>query len=91
MVSYGSASGAVPPFAPSELVKRGSLFLTRPTLFDYTAERADLEKIARETFAAVKKKWLKIRINQRYALADAAQAHRDLEARKTTGASILVP
>lgn len=91
MVSYGSASGAVPPFAPSELVKRGSLFLTRPTLFDYTAERADLEKLARETFTAVKKKWLKIRINQRYALADAAKAHRELEGRKTTGASILVP
>ena len=91
MVSYGSASGAVAPFAPSELVKRGSLFLTRPTLFDYTVERADLEKMARETFSAVKKKWLKVRINQRYSLADAAQAHRDLEARKTTGASILVP
>ena len=91
MVSYGSASGAVAPFAPSELVKRGSLYLTRPTLFDYTAERADLEKIARETFTAVKKGWLKIRINQRYPLADAARAHRELEARKTTGASILVP
>lgn len=91
MVSYGGASGAVPPFAPAELVKRGSLFLTRPTLFDYTADRADLEKIARETFAAVKKKWLKIRINQRYALTDVQQAHADLEARKTTGASVLIP
>jgi NADPH:quinone reductase len=60
-------------------------------LFDYTADRADLEKIARETFATVKKKWLKIRINQRYALSDASQAHRDLEARKTTGATVLLP
>jgi NADPH:quinone reductase len=91
MVSFGSASGPVPPFAPAELVKRGSLFITRPTLFDYTAERADLDAMARETFAAVKKKWLKIQVNQRYKLADAAQAHRDLEARKTVGASIILP
>jgi NADPH2:quinone reductase len=91
MVSFGSASGPVPPFSPAELVKRGSLYITRPTLFDYTAERADLEAMARETFAAVKKKWLKIQINQRYKLADAAQAHRDLEGRKTTGSIVLVP
>lgn len=91
MVSYGSASGAVEPFAPSELVKRGSLFLTRPTLFDYTAERADLETIARETFAAVKKKWLKVRINQRYPLAEAQRAHRELEGRHTTGSSVILP
>jgi NADPH2:quinone reductase len=91
MVCYGSASGPVPPFAPTELVKRGSLFLTRPTLFDYTAERADLDVIARETFAAVKKKWVKIRINQRYPLGEAQRAHRELEARRTTGASVLIP
>ena len=91
MVSFGSSSGPVPPFSPAELVKRGSLYLTRPTLFDYTAERADLEAMARETFAAVKKKWLKIQINQRYKLADAAQAHRDLEGRKTVGASVILP
>jgi NADPH2:quinone reductase len=91
MVSYGSASGAVPPFSPGELVKRGSLFLTRPTMFDYTESRADMDATARETFAAVKKGWIKVRINQRYKLADAAQAHRDLEARKTTGASVIVP
>jgi len=91
MVSYGSASGAVPPFSPGELVKRGSLFLTRPTMFDYTESRADMDAIARETFAAVKKGWIKVRINQRYKLAEAAQAHRDLEARKTTGASVIVP
>lgn len=91
MVSYGSSSGPVAPFAPTELVKRGSLFLTRPTLFDYTAERADLERIARETFAAVRKRWVKIRINQRYPLAEAPRAHQELEGRKTTGASVLIP
>jgi NADPH:quinone reductase len=81
----------VPPFSPGELVKRGSLFLTRPTMFDYTESREDLESVARETFAAAKKKWIKVQINQTYKLADAAQAHRDLEARKTTGASVIVP
>jgi NADPH2:quinone reductase len=91
MVLYGSASGPVPPFSPGELVKRGSLFLTRPTMFDYTESREDLESVARETFAAAKKKWIKVQINQTYKLADAAQAHRDLEARKTTGASVIVP
>lgn len=91
LVLYGSASGPVPPFSPAELVKRGSLYLTRPTLYDYTASRGDLESIAREVFGAVKKKWLKIEVRQRYKLADAAQAHRDLEARKTTGASIILP
>jgi NADPH2:quinone reductase len=91
MVLYGSASGPVPPFSPGELVKRGSLSLTRPTMFDYTEARADLDAIARETFAAAKKGWIKVRIDQRYKLSDAAQAHRDLEARKTTGASVIVP
>ena len=91
MVLYGSASGPVPPFSPGELVKRGSLFLTRPTLFDYTDDRRDLEEIARETFKAVKKGWIKVQINQRYKLADAALAHRDLEARKTTGATVITP
>jgi NADPH:quinone reductase-like Zn-dependent oxidoreductase len=91
LVSYGSASGPVAPFSTAELVKRGSLFLTRPTLYDYTATRPDLEAVARETFAVVKKKWVKVRIHQRYALADAAQAHRDLERRATTGASVILP
>lgn len=91
MVLYGAASGPVPPFAPTELVKRGSLYLTRPTMFDYTESRKDLDAIARETFAAVKKKWIRVQINQRYPLAEAAQAHRDLEGRKTTGASVLIP
>jgi NADPH2:quinone reductase len=91
MVLYGNASGPVPPFSPAELVKRGSLFLTRPTLYDYTATRAELDGIAREIFAAVKKKWLRVTIDRRYALADVARAHRDLEARQTTGASIILP
>jgi NADPH2:quinone reductase len=91
MVSYGSASGPVPPFSTAELVKRGSLFLTRPTLYDYTATRADLESVTREVFGALKKKWIAVRIEQRYKLGDAAQAHRDLESRKTTGASVIVP
>jgi NADPH:quinone reductase-like Zn-dependent oxidoreductase len=91
MVSYGSASGPVAPFALAELVKRGSLFVTRPTMYDYTAARKDLEAVAGETFAAVRKKWVKVQINQRYKLADAMQAHRDLEGRKTTGASVILP
>jgi NADPH2:quinone reductase len=91
LVLYGSASGPVPPFSPAELVKRGSLYLTRPTLYDYTSTRAEVEGIAREVFGAVKKKWLKVQVNQRYRLADAAQAHRDLEARRTTGASVILP
>lgn len=91
LVSYGNASGPVPPFTVSELVKRGSLYVTRPTLFDYTAERADLDAIARETFSAVKRKLIRVQIRRRYRLAEAAQAHRDLEARKTTGASVILP
>jgi NADPH:quinone reductase len=91
MVSFGSSSGPVPPFSTAELVKRGSLYVTRPTLYDYTLTREDLESVSRETFAAVKKKWVKVEIRQRYTLADAAQAHRDLEARKTVGASVIVP
>jgi NADPH2:quinone reductase len=91
LVSFGSSSGPVPPFSTAELVKRGSLYVTRPTLYDYTFTRKDLEAVSRETFAAVKKKWVKVAIRQRYKLADAAQAHRDLEARKTTGASVILP
>ncbi len=91
LVSYGNSSGAVPPFSTGELVRRGSLYVTRPTLFDYTAERPDLERIARQTFTALRRKWIRVRIDQRYALAGAAQAHRDLESRKTTGASVIVP
>jgi NADPH2:quinone reductase len=91
MVSFGSASGPVPPFGLNELVSRGSLFITRPTLGTYTARREDLEAMAADLFAMVESGKIKIDINQRYALKDAGQAHRDLEARKTTGSTVLIP
>ncbi len=91
MVSFGGASGAVPPFSLNELASRGSLFITRPTLFSYTAKRDDLEVMAAELFGMVESGKVRIDINQRYALADVAQAHRDLEARKTTGSIVLIP
>jgi NADPH:quinone reductase len=91
MVSFGSASGPVPPFSLNELASRGSLFVTRPTLFSYTAKRDELEVMAGELFGIVESGKIRIDINQRYALADVAQAHRDLESRKTTGSTILIP
>jgi NADPH2:quinone reductase len=91
MVSYGNASGAVPPFSPLELTRRGSLFLTRPTLFHYTAKASDLARGARELFEVVGSGQVKVRIGQVYPLSEAAQAHRDLEARRTTGSTILEP
>jgi NADPH2:quinone reductase len=91
MVSFGSASGPVPPFSLQELASRGSLFITRPTLFTYVAKREDLEATAKDLFDMVASGKVKIEVNQRYALKDAAQAHIDLEARKTTGSSILLP
>ncbi len=91
MVSYGNASGAVPPFSPLELTRRGSLFLTRPTLFHYTAKAADLARGARELFEVVSSGKVKVRIGQTYPLAEAARAHQDLEARRTTGSTLLIP
>ena len=91
LVSFGSASGPVPPFSLNELVSRGSLYVTRPSLFHYTAQRSDLDSMAAELFAMVESGKIKIEINQRYALKDAQQAHRDLESRKTTGSTILLP
>jgi NADPH:quinone reductase len=91
MVTYGNASGPPPAVSPLELSKRGSLFLTRPTLFNYIATRPALDAAARELFAAVKSRKVRVRIGQRYPLADAAQAHRDLEGRRTTGATVLIP
>ncbi|NKF23104.1 quinone oxidoreductase family protein [Solimonas marina] len=91
MVSFGNASGAVEPFAPAMLSARGSLFVTRPTLFDYIATRAELEASAQALFDVVASGAVRINIGQTYALRDAAQAHRDLEARKTTGATVLLP
>ena len=91
MVSFGSASGAVPDFSLAELASRGSLFITRPTLFSYAAKRADLEEMAADLFEMVGSGKVKIGINQVYKLEEAARAHAELEARKTTGSSILVP
>ena len=91
MVSFGNASGPVAPISPTILAPKGSLFLTRPTLLHYTASREDLVKAARELFAVVKSGKVKISINQTYPLRDAAQAQSDLEARKTTGSTVLLP
>jgi NADPH2:quinone reductase len=90
-VTFGNASGAVPPLNTLILAQKGSLFLTRPTLATYTASRADLEMTSKSLFDIVKSGKVKIEISARYKLADAAQAHRDLEGRKTTGSVILLP
>lgn len=91
MVSFGNASGAVDSFAPGILAAKGSLFLTRPSLLAYNATRKELEASSKALFAMVKSGKIKIEINQTYALKDAKQAHLDLEARKTTGSTILIP
>ena len=90
MVSFGNASGAVEPFRPVLLAQKGSLFLTRPTLANYTATRQELEETTAEVFEVVGSGAVRIEVNQRYALQDAAQAHRDLEARITTGSTVLL-
>ena len=91
MVSFGNASGPVPPFDPGILAAKGSLFLTRPTLMTYTAQRPDLLASAAELFAVVASSAVNIEVRQTYPLAEAAQAHRDLEARRTTGSTVLLP
>ena len=91
MVSFGNASGPVAPFSPVILSQKGSLFLTRPTLITYTASREDLEMTSKAVFDIVLSGKVKVEISARYKLADAQQAHRDLEGRKTTGSVILVP
>jgi NADPH2:quinone reductase len=91
MVSFGNASGPVPPFEPGILAAKGSLFFTRPTLMTYTAKPEDLQAMARELLEVVEAGHVRISVNQTYALKDAAQAHTDLEARKTTGSTVLVP
>jgi NADPH2:quinone reductase len=90
-VSFGNASGPVPSFEPAILAAKGSLFFTRPTLMNYTAKREDLVASANELFEVVGSGKVKIEIEQRYALKDVVQAHRDLEARKTAGSTILLP
>ena len=91
MVSFGNASGAVPPFALSELASRGSLYITRPTLFAYAATRPQLEAMAAELFGMVESGKIKIEVKQRFGLAEAAEAHRALEGRRTTGSTVLLP
>lgn len=91
MVSFGSASGPVPPVDLGELASRGSLYITRPTLFSYIARREDLDSMAASLFRMVSSGKVKIDINQRYPLREAAKAHADLESRKTTGSTILIP
>ncbi|HKS24949.1 MAG TPA: quinone oxidoreductase [Thermoanaerobaculia bacterium] len=86
---FGASSGAVPPFDPIKLSQKGSLYLTRPTLGHYIAKREELEQRAGDLFAMVRDGKLKVRIHHEYALADAAQAHRDLEGRRTTGKLLL--
>lgn len=91
MVAYGNASGPVPPMDLLLLSQKGSLFVTRPTLMSYTAKRADLVALGSELFDVVAAGKVRIEVNQSYALKDARQAHLDLEARKTTGSTILLP
>jgi NADPH2:quinone reductase len=91
MVTFGNASGPPPAINPLELSKRGSLFLTRPTLFNYIASREELTTAARELFSAVRSRKVRVVIGQRYPLREAAEAHRDLEGRRTTGSTVLTP
>ena len=91
LVSFGNASGPVPAFDPLLLSQKGSLFLTRPTLMHYTAKRADLVALGDELFAIVAAGKVRIEVHQTYPLADVANAHRDLEARKHTGSTVLLP
>lgn len=90
MVCVGTASGPIPPFDPQRLAMKGSLYLTRPALADFIADPAEKNDLAGELFAHVAAGRIRIEINQRYALQDAAQAHRDLESRKTTGSSVFI-
>jgi NADPH:quinone reductase len=89
MASFGNASGVVPPFAPGMLGPKGSIYVTRQTLFTHIATRESTQKMADELFAVIKSGAVQIKIDQRYKLEDVQQAHRDLEARKTTGCTIL--
>ena len=90
-VSFSQSSGPIPPFNLALLSQKGSLFATRPTLFTYIAKRADLESAAQNLFEVVSKGIVRIEVNQRYALAEAGKAHGDLEGRRTTGTSVLLP
>jgi NADPH2:quinone reductase len=91
LVSFGNAAGPVPPFELGVLAQKGSLYVTRPTLVTYTATRGDLEATAKDLFDVVLAGKVKIENNRTYALKDAAQVHRDLEGRKTTGSIVMLP
>jgi NADPH2:quinone reductase len=91
MVCFGNASGPVPPFSPAILAQKGSLYVTRQTLFTHIASREAAQAMADDLFEVVQSGAVKIRIDQRYPLTEVAQAHRDLEARKTTGSTVLLP
>ena len=91
MVSFGNSSGPVPAFEPAILSAKGSLYLTRPTLFHYTRTPRELQETAADLFAVIASGAVKIRINQRFALKDARAAHEALQSRKTTGATVLIP
>lgn len=91
MVTFGNASGPVDPFSPAELAKRHSLYVTRPVLFDFIDTRERLMEACSELFEVIASGAVKISVNQKYALKDAAQAHIDLESRKTTGSTVLTP
>jgi NADPH2:quinone reductase len=91
MVSFGNASGAVPPFSPGILATKGSLFVTRPTIAHYTRDGHELQETADDLFAVIASGAVKIPVNQKFALADAHLAHEALEGRKTTGATVLLP
>ena len=91
LVAFGNASGPAPPLEPLLLTQKGSLYLTRPSLMHYAARRADLDAMSKELFDIVLSGKVTIEIGQRYALEETARAHRDLEARRTIGSSILLP
>lgn len=91
LVLYGGASGPVPPVDPLALMRGGSLYLTRPTLFDYAADTAEMDEAAQSLFALMRDGKLKVQVGQRFALKDAADAHRALEARQTIGSTLLIP
>ena len=91
VVSYGNASGPVPPFTPLDLMRRGSIFVTRPTLADYCPTPADIRASAARLFDMMLAGKVDVQIGARFALADAADAHRALEARATTGSTVLLP
>jgi NADPH2:quinone reductase len=90
-VLFGQSSGLITDFKLSDLAAHGSLFANRPTLFNFIAERAELERRARQLFSMLRSGKVKIAVNQKFALADVAEAHRALEGRRTTGQSVLIP